>query len=168
MWYFCPKKYKRSGVAISPAITVDDSDRARITLSANAAEPLRDQQIHSRARTRQGTIRVPKSSYDRIAPKYYDTGHVTSRNFDSAIRTGLVGHPFKVPPDGLVLELGAGRGRAGEFLRIPLSRIVQLDNSEVMLSLENREAALSESMLDVSRGSLHCSSEPPRCPPLAR
>lgn len=81
---------------------------------------------------------MPKSSYDEIAAEYYDPGHVTSRNFDSATRVALREKPFKAP-DGLVLEVGAGRGRATEFLGIEASRIVQLDNSEAMFALKERE-----------------------------
>lgn len=85
--------------------------------------------------------KVPKSSYDKIASEYYDARHITSRNFDNATRAALNAHPFDVP-DGLILELGAGRGRSAEFLRVDPSRVVQLDNSEVMLLLKEREPAL--------------------------
>lgn len=84
---------------------------------------------------------MPKSGYDKIASEYYDSEHVTSRNFDNTTRAALVENPFIVP-DGLVLEIGAGRGRATEFLRIDASRIVQLDNSEAMFALEERETSL--------------------------
>jgi ubiquinone/menaquinone biosynthesis C-methylase UbiE len=54
-------------------------------------------------------------------------------------------------PEGLVLELGAGRGRSTEFLAIPSSRIVQLDNSEEMLRVSPREAALLQLHADACR-----------------
>lgn len=84
---------------------------------------------------------MPRSAYDEIASEYYDSRHITSRNFDSATRVALAKHPFEFS-EGLVLEIGAGRGRASEFLRVDGSRIVQLDNSEIMFALEGREASL--------------------------
>lgn len=81
---------------------------------------------------------MPNSGYDRIAREYYDQGHQTSRNFDSATIDALRNRQF-APPDGLVLEVGAGRGRAFEFLQIDRSLVVQLDSSELMLAVEPRE-----------------------------
>ena len=83
---------------------------------------------------------MPKSGYDEIATEYYDTRHVTSRNFDNTTRVALAENPIAVP-DGLVLEIGSGRGRAIEFLHVDASCIVQLDNSEAMFALEGREAS---------------------------
>jgi SAM-dependent methyltransferase len=93
---------------------------------------------------------VPQSGYDQIAPEYYDARHITSRNFDRATKNALADLPFSVP-DGLVLELGAGRGRSTEFLNIPSSRIVQLDNSEGMLHLGSREQALLQLHADACK-----------------
>src|SRR4051794_24652540 len=85
---------------------------------------------------------MARSDYDQIADEYYDAGHITSRNFDHTTIEALKTHPFQVPTDGLVLEVGAGRGRANEFLQVPLSRVIQLDSSEQMLHLPVREASL--------------------------
>ena len=84
---------------------------------------------------------MAKSSYDNIAGEYYDPRHITSRNFDHATRAALSAHPFHLP-GGLILELGAGRGRAREFLNADPQSVVQLDYSEVMLALKEREPAL--------------------------
>lgn len=81
---------------------------------------------------------MPQSGYDIIANEYYDAGHVTSRNFDLTTKAALAQLPF--PCDaGLVLELGAGRGRATEFLGVEKDRLIQLDSSEAMFALPNRE-----------------------------
>jgi len=81
---------------------------------------------------------MPRSGYDIIANEYYDAGHVTSRNFDHTTIVALTREPFPCD-DGLVLELGAGRGRATEFLGVEKSRLIQLDSSEAMFALPNRE-----------------------------
>lgn len=93
---------------------------------------------------------MPRSAYDEIASEYYESGHITSRNFDNATRVALAKHPFDVP-EGLVLEIGAGRGRVQEFLRVDGSRILQLDNSEVMFALEEREGSLLQIHADACR-----------------
>lgn len=87
------------------------------------------------------------SCYDVIAAEYYDPRHVTSRNFDQVTRAAFRETHF-FPPPGLVLEVGAGRGRANEFLSIEPSRIVQLDDSEAMLSVTPREPCLLKVLAD--------------------
>jgi SAM-dependent methyltransferase len=84
---------------------------------------------------------MAKLGYDLIAIEYYDEGHVTSRNFDQITINALSGQQVSFG-DGLVLECGAGRGRAIEFLQLDKSQIVQLDASSAMLALENREPCL--------------------------
>jgi ubiquinone/menaquinone biosynthesis C-methylase UbiE len=93
---------------------------------------------------------VPQSGYDQIASEYYDGRHITSRNFDRATQTALANQEFTAP-EGLVLEIGAGRGRSTEFLHLPSSRIVQLDNSEKMLILNPREPCLVRVHADACR-----------------
>ena len=51
----------------------------------------------------------------------------------------LAKHPV-IPKEGLVLEVGCGRGRCKEFLGIDAFRIVQLDSSRQMLGIEERES----------------------------
>jgi SAM-dependent methyltransferase len=80
--------------------------------------------------------------YDPIASEYYDDSHKTSRNFDLTSLVALQKEKARIPRDGLVLDVGAGRGRCTEFLDIHDSRIVQLDNSLAMLNVEPREPAL--------------------------
>ena len=82
-----------------------------------------------------------KAAYDILAKEYYDPRHKTTRNFDSAAKDALGSLGLQIPR-GLVLEVGSGRGRCGEYLGIEPARVVQLDNSAVMLSLEPRETAL--------------------------
>ena len=84
---------------------------------------------------------MPQSGYERIASEYYDDRHKTSRNFDRATRSALA-NQNSIAPEGMLLEVGAGRGRSGEFLGISSSRVVQLDNSPAMLSLTHREPCL--------------------------
>ncbi|MEV8357664.1 class I SAM-dependent methyltransferase [Microbacterium sp. NPDC076895] len=76
--------------------------------------------------------------YDAIANEYYDNVHKTCRNFDATTVAALAGIRSNLP-SGKVLEVGAGRGRANEFLGIEPQRVVQLDNSEAMLRLKPRE-----------------------------
>jgi ubiquinone/menaquinone biosynthesis C-methylase UbiE len=82
------------------------------------------------------------SPYDKIASEYYDVTHITSRNFDETTRLALRELEFDIPNDGLVLEIGAGKGRTNEYLTIDSGRIIQLDSSKKMLSLEPREKSL--------------------------
>ena len=84
------------------------------------------------------TERVDVTPYDALANEYYDDVHKTCRNFDATTVTALAGIRSNLP-SGKVLEVGAGRGRANEFLGIEPQRVVQLDNSVAMLRLEPRE-----------------------------
>lgn len=90
---------------------------------------------------------MPDSSYDIIADEYYDVRHVTSRNFDDTTKIALRDRPFPCE-GGLVLEVGAGRGRATEYLGVDGSRLIQLDSSEKMLSLPSREGCLLKMVAD--------------------
>jgi hypothetical protein len=59
---------------------------------------------------------------------------------------------------GKVLELGAGRGRVGEYLGIGPNRVVQLDSSEVMFDLPDREDfrdAAGHSNISITSAYLH-------------
>ncbi|MGX1793720.1 class I SAM-dependent methyltransferase [Microbacterium sp. NPDC055312] len=85
--------------------------------------------------------------YDALANEYYDDDHKTCRNFDATTLTALAHLRSKLPA-GKVLEVGAGRGRANEFLRIEPGRVVQLDNSAAMLNLEPREASFLRVLSD--------------------
>lgn len=82
------------------------------------------------------------SPYDVIADEYYDPFHVTCRNFDETATIALRDIKQSIPKNGLVLDIGSGRGRAAEFLNITPNRVIQLDNSKRMLELEPREACL--------------------------
>lgn len=90
---------------------------------------------------------MAKSNYDVIASEYYDDRHITSRNFDEVTKIALAQKPL-IHSDGLVLECGAGRGRAKEFLGVPKERIIQLDASETMLSLQSREECVIKIQAD--------------------
>lgn len=90
---------------------------------------------------------MPNSGYDQIALEYYRPGHQTSRNFDAATAAVLASRPVALPR-GIVLEVGAGRGRAQEFLHADPSRVIQLDNSAAMLELESREPSLLRVLAD--------------------
>jgi SAM-dependent methyltransferase len=93
---------------------------------------------------------MPQSGYDIIANEYYDAGHVTSRNFDHTTIAALAQQPFPCVT-GLVLELGAGRGRATEFLGVEQSRLIQLDSSEAMFALPNREPCALKILSDACK-----------------
>lgn len=93
---------------------------------------------------------MPQSSYDEIASEYYDDQHITSRNFDATTVNAIASLAIAYP-HGKVLELGAGKGRAGEFLRIEPNRVVQLDNSQAMFDLPAREDCLVKVVADACR-----------------
>jgi SAM-dependent methyltransferase len=85
---------------------------------------------------------VIESPYDFLADEYYESRHKTCRNFDAATAATIADNAPKIPPVGLILEVGCGRGRCGEFLGLPGNRIIQLDASERMLALPDREPSL--------------------------
>jgi len=78
------------------------------------------------------------SSYDQIASEYYLERHITSRNFDSATSGSRLLVERYLPSDGLVLDLGAGRGRVEEYIGVAPDRIIELDLSAKMLRLSPR------------------------------
>ena len=78
--------------------------------------------------------------YDAIAGEYYDSAHVSSRNFDATTAAVTAEWRDRLP-EGLVLEPGCGRGRVGEFLGVDPERVVQMDSSLPMLRLPDREPA---------------------------
>jgi SAM-dependent methyltransferase len=98
---------------------------------------------------RHGDVRCPGEDpdvghaavYDDLADEYYEAGHITSRNFDATTTVATADWRDRLP-EGLLLEAGAGRGRAGEFLGATPERVVQLDSSAKMLALPGRERAL--------------------------
>lgn len=81
---------------------------------------------------------MPNSNYNKIANEYYDLGHTTCRNFDNTTMAALRNNPI-LCSSGMMLEVGAGRGRAIEYLGANHSQIVQLDSSKAMFELEGRE-----------------------------
>ncbi len=83
---------------------------------------------------------IEQNGYDLLAAEYYDIFHRTCRNFDAATAQALAKHPVSIPKEGLVLEVGCGRGRCKEFLGIDALRIVQLDSSRQMLGIKERES----------------------------
>ena len=78
------------------------------------------------------------SNYDEIASEYYSERHITSRNFDAATCSGRLLFQKYLPSSGLVLDLGAGKGRAEEYLGISPNRIIEIDLSAGMLHLNPR------------------------------
>lgn len=89
-----------------------------------------------------------KSNYEPIANEYYESRHITSRNFDAATAAFCATFAFPIPSDGLVLEIGAGRGRTVEYCRIDSSRIIQLDISQTMLLQNPRESCKERIIAD--------------------
>ena len=85
---------------------------------------------------------MQEGTYNQLAGEYYEDAHKTSRNFDLATKAAFAGSEIPVPEDGLILEPGCGRGRAGEFLGVSPARVVQLDANEAMLRLPDREDCL--------------------------
>src|SRR3954467_1969334 len=116
--------------------------------------PVRDLRLSTRRRT--GTMFNDKKElesahryasnadvYDAIADEYYDPqAHKTTRNFDQTTSVALQNKFPLVDSDGLVLDVGCGRGRIVEYLRFESSRVVQLDGSAKMLALTPRETSV--------------------------
>lgn len=90
------------------------------------------------------------TAYDAIAGEYYESTHVTSRNFDAASRKPLEAIAAALPRTGSIIELGAGRGRAGEYLGVSPGRVIQCDASEKMLSLTCREECVAKALCDAN------------------
>lgn len=88
--------------------------------------------------------------YDVLAREYYNPFHKTCRNFDLTTTKAIESNPASIPDDGLVLEVGCGRGRCFEFLGIESTRVVQLDYSSKMLSIEEREPSLLRIQADAT------------------
>jgi SAM-dependent methyltransferase len=84
---------------------------------------------------------VTIAPYDEIADEYYEAAHKTSRNFDQATVAAMASIRKVVPLEGLILDVGAGRGRCNEYLGIAPERVVQLDSSTKMLQVSPREAS---------------------------
>lgn len=93
---------------------------------------------------------VKSTPYDLIAQEYYNERHITSRNFDLTTISAFKKMQIIIPDHGLVLEFGAGRGRANQFLNIKSNRIVQSDLSEKMLSIADREECLLKILCDAT------------------
>lgn len=85
---------------------------------------------------------INKTPYDVIATEYYDNAHKTSRNFDQTTIAALQNLRSRIPPDGLILDIGAGKGRSSEFLGVDSKRVIQLDISRAMLEIQPREDCL--------------------------
>lgn len=79
------------------------------------------------------------SNYEPIANEYYDSRHITCRNFDAAALAFCRQFDCGMSPSGLILELGAGKGRTSEYCRVDGSRVIQIDVSETMLLMNPRE-----------------------------
>jgi SAM-dependent methyltransferase len=80
--------------------------------------------------------------YDQIAGEYYNDFHKTCRNFDETTLKAIESIRTRIPKDGLILDIGCGRGRCIEYLSVESNRIIQLDNSLAMLKLSPREDCL--------------------------
>lgn len=94
---------------------------------------------------------MDSSDYEPIANEYYDTRHITSRNFDDATTAFCREFDCPVPSKGLVLELGAGKGRTGEYCGVNSSRVIQIDISRTMLFRNPREDCFQRIRCDAIR-----------------
>jgi len=88
------------------------------------------------------------SSYEPIAGEYYESTHVTSRNFDAADKEYLRSKRGLLSGAGFILDVGAGRGGVCELLRVQPSRVIQVDISRQMLALGSREASRARVQAD--------------------
>jgi len=90
------------------------------------------------------------TGYDLLAHEYYDNFHKTCRNFDVTTKAAFDKNPIEIPKQGLILEVGCGRGRSSEFLKVPANRIIQLDSSREMLALSDREPCCLRVLADAT------------------
>lgn len=85
--------------------------------------------------------------YAVLANEYYSPEHKTSRNFDLVTKKIIA--PWSSQNwSGKIVELGAGRGRATEFLGVPSQILVQADQCEEMLMIEPRESCFLQIKCD--------------------
>lgn len=98
-----------------------------------------------------GVKTMNNSNYEPIANEYYDSRHITSRNFDTATLAFCSRVDFCIPSNGLVLELGAGKGCTGKYCKVDSFRIIQIDISKTMLLLNQREDCLQRIRCDALR-----------------
>lgn len=82
---------------------------------------------------------MTNSNYESIANEYYDSRHITSRNFDTATLAFCNEFVFCIPSTGFVLELGSGKGCTGKYCKVESSRVIQIDVSKTMLVINPRE-----------------------------
>ena len=88
--------------------------------------------------------------YDALACEYYDSFHKTCRNFDETTVNALADRGIVIPGEGLILDVGCGRGRCIEFLGVDAQRVVQLDSSRNMLKLQDREPCCLRVLADAT------------------
>ena len=91
---------------------------------------------------------MSSSNYEPIANEYYDSHHITSRNFDTATLAFCSKFVFCIPSNGFVLELGCGRGCTGKYCKVKSSRVIQIDFSKTMLLKNPREGCLQRIRCD--------------------
>jgi len=118
----------------------------------NAATATRYKSQNCEDRTNK-SICLPNSSYEPLAHEYYDLTHKTSRNFDESTRIFFKKHrsEIDIPPIGLVLDLGAGKGHVIEYCGVDKSRVIQVDISRTILSIFDREPCLQRIAGDALR-----------------
>ncbi len=91
---------------------------------------------------------IRSSNYDEIAEEYYEDFHLTSRNLDLASYNFFSSLALLNNRTGLVLELGAGRGKTQEYLNINQKDIIYTDLSYKMLLLNSKESCLNKIQCD--------------------
>lgn len=89
-------------------------------------------------------------SHDEIAETYYDPRRITVRNFESATAAALRDLGLVLPPDGWIVEIGAGRGSIDRLLGLRSRRTVHVDVSGAMLRLDDREPSCGRIVADAA------------------
>ncbi|KKM06959.1 hypothetical protein LCGC14_1738760 [marine sediment metagenome] len=89
-------------------------------------------------------MKTKSSNYDDIADEYYEDYHLTIRNLDHTSRDFFSNFILPKNKTGLVLELGAGKGKTQDYLNINSNFIIQSDLSNKMLLLNSKCSCLNK------------------------
>lgn len=85
------------------------------------------------SRKTEGLTSYLKKVWDILANEYYSQEHKTSRNFDTIIHDWLPRIMPRLPPKGLYLDLGGGKGRLAELYANKGLSVIVGDISAVMM-----------------------------------
>jgi SAM-dependent methyltransferase len=96
----------------------------------------------------QQAVNLAHRGYNLIAPEYYSSDHLTTRNFEIATARCLRRHTAKTFTEsvGTLVDLGSGRGMVGTYLGDDLrcKQWLQIDQSAEMLAVRGGDSGITE------------------------